>query len=125
MQIEQIAELAYEVNRAYCKAIGDASFPAWNDALSWQRAVNMGGVRFHLRHLSAGQIPPPSQGHTAWVEKRVACGWRYGPVEDMEKKEHPYIAPYDQLPVEQQVKDYLFAAVVKTCFDMSGGEIPT
>lgn len=121
MQIEQIAELAHEVNRAYCEAIGEAQLPAWNDAPSWQRAASLGGVRFCLRHLSAGPIPSPSLCHKAWAEEKRTAGWTYGPVKDPAKKEHPCLVPYDQLPVEQRVKDYLFVAVVKTCFDMSGG----
>lgn len=30
--IELIAQVAHEINRAYCQAIGDDSQPCWNDA---------------------------------------------------------------------------------------------
>lgn len=35
-----------------------------------------------------------------------------GPVKDAEKKEHPCIVPYDQLPLDQRMKDYIFAGIV-------------
>jgi len=41
-------------------------------------------------------------------------GWKLGPVKDLEKKEHPCFCPYGDLPLEQRVKDFLFAAIVET-----------
>jgi hypothetical protein len=49
------------------------------------------------------------------MQEKKAAGWIYGPVKDPEKKEHPCIVPYDQLPIEQRTKDYLFKAIVD-CF---------
>jgi hypothetical protein len=46
--------------------------------------------------------------------KRNGDGWKYGPVKDPEKKEHPCFVPYDRLPTEQKAKDYIFGAVVKS-----------
>lgn len=40
-------------------------------------------------------------------------GWVYGPEKDAEKKVHPCMVPYDQLPKEQRMKDVLFGAVVR------------
>ena len=39
-------------------------------------------------------------------------GWKYGPVKDADKKEHPCFLPYHNLPLEQRMKDYLFGAIV-------------
>ena len=36
----------------------------------------------------------------------------YGPVKDLDAKQHPCMVPFEQLPVEQQAKDYIFRAVV-------------
>jgi len=44
---------------------------------------------------------------------KLKDGWKHGPVKDPEKKEHPCLIPYDELPKEQQVKDHLFIGVVK------------
>ncbi|NKI73553.1 hypothetical protein Dpoa2040_000755 [Dickeya sp. CFBP 2040] len=105
--MERAARAAHEINRAYCAALGDDSQPAWEDAPQWQKDSAIEGVVFHLN----GDHPPEAS-HNKWLAFKKQEGWKYGPVKDAEKKEHPCIVPYEQLPKEQQVKDYLFRAVV-------------
>jgi hypothetical protein len=106
----QIARVAHEINRAYCAAIGDNSQPAWEDAPDWQQRSAANGVQLHLDNPDT----TPEQSHEAWLEQKVAEGWKFGPVKNPEAKEHPCMVPYEQLPVEQRVKDHLFAAVVRS-----------
>lgn len=108
MKSDEIARIAHEVNRAYCTAIGDASQVAWADAPEWQRASAIKGVEFHLANENAS----PSASHDSWLEEKRQTGWKYGPVKDADKKEHPCFVEYDELPLEQRIKDYLFKAVV-------------
>lgn len=110
MKIEQVARIAHEVNRAYCRAIGDNSQPAWQDAPNWQRQSAINGVKFHLGNPGAG----PAASHNSWLREKLENGWRYGPVKDPEKKEHPCCVPFEELPREQQAKDYLFEALVNS-----------
>jgi hypothetical protein len=53
-----------------------------------------------------------SAQHEAWCDHKIADGWKYGPVKDAGKKEHPCLVPYDELPPEQKAKDYVFRAIV-------------
>ena len=55
----------------------------------------------------------PSASHESWLKQKEADGWRYGVVKNADKKEHPCDVPYDQLPVEQKAKDYIFGAIVR------------
>lgn len=108
---EIIAQLTYEVNRAYCKGIGDNSFPNdWANAPEHQKQVNRMGVQNHLRNPNL----TPQQSHQAWMRSKLDDGWVYGPVKDAEKKTHPAMVPYAGLPPEQKIKDFLFKAVVDT-----------
>lgn len=107
-EVSHIARVAHEVNRAYCEALGDTSQPAWVDAPAWQVKSAVDGVIFHVENPTAG----PDHSHNAWLREKEATGWKYGPVKDAEKKEHPCFVPYDALPVEQKAKDYLFRGVV-------------
>lgn len=109
----QIAAVAHEANRAYCQSIGDYSQPIWADAPEWQKQSALKGVGFHVECYRAGIVPPPSASHDSWLAEKKADGWKYGPVKDAAKKEHPCFVPYLDLPQEQRTKDYLFAAVVK------------
>ncbi|MFH2219092.1 MAG: RyR domain-containing protein [Pseudomonadota bacterium] len=46
------------------------------------------------------------------MDQKVRDGWKYGPVKDPDKKEHPCCVPFAELPVEQQAKDFIFRAVI-------------
>lgn len=107
--VEKIAKVTHEVNRAYCLALGDTSQPSWENAPEWQKQSAINGVLFHLQNPDA----KPSHSHECWLAEKETAGWKYGPEKDAEYKEHPCMVPYEQLPVEQKAKDYLFSAVVR------------
>lgn len=109
MIIDQIAEVAHETNRVYCRTIGDNSQPYWTEAPQWQKDSAINGVAFHIANPEAGC----SGSHENWLKEKYAEGWKYGGVKDSEKKEHPCCVPYDELPLEQKVKDALFVGVVR------------
>lgn len=104
---DQVARVAHEVNRAYCESQGDFSQPAWEDAPGWQIDSAMAGVNLHW-----DKDVGPEASHEAWMAHKLAEGWEYGPNKDPENKLHPCLVPFDQLPKEQQAKDFLFRAVV-------------
>lgn len=124
MNIEQIARIAHETNRAYCASIGDDSQPSWDDAPEWQKDSARNGVRFHLAAHAEGRTPSPSASHDSWLEQKRADGWSYGPVKDATLKQHPCFVSYDELPVEQRLKDYLFGHVVAAFAQASVVEAP-
>lgn len=109
--IEFVASIAHEVNRAYCAGLGDHSQPEWDDAPEWQKSSARNGVKMHMANPNA----TPENSHESWLREKLENGWKYGPVKDPEKKEHPCCVPYGELPVEQRIKDYLFRAVVHAC----------
>lgn len=43
--------------------------------------------------------------HEVWAENRIKEGWKYGTKRDDEKKEHPCIVPYEDLPEEEKQYD--------------------
>lgn len=116
----QIAQVAHEVNRAYCASIGDDSQPAWADAPEWQRASALAGVEMHLANPDA----TPEQSHESWMAQKTADGWTYGEVKNAELKQHPCFMPYADLPAAQKSKDYLFRAVVHAMAGMQAEPAP-
>ena len=42
--------------------------------------------------------------HDVWAEQRIKEGWTYGTARNDEKKEHPDLVPYNDLPESE--KDY-------------------
>lgn len=107
MNKEQIARVCHEVNKAYCESMGDMSQPSWEDAPDWQKESAMLGVDLH----TSGDHGPEAS-HASWMKQKLNEGWVYGVVKDPEAKTHPCIVPFDELPKEQQAKDFIFRAVV-------------
>jgi hypothetical protein len=107
MDHERIAKVCYEVNRAYCQALGDHSQSTWEYAPEWQRASVRMGVDLH----TMGDFGPEAS-HISWMKQKLEEGWVYGEVKDPEKKEHPCMVPFDLLPPEQRAKDYIFMTIV-------------
>lgn len=108
MDVNSIAMICHEANRAYCKSIGDNSQLPWEEAADWQRESSIENVKYHLQHPEA----KASHSHNSWLKQKIDSGWKYGPVKDGDKKEHPCIVPYEQLPESEKKKDSLFLAVV-------------
>jgi hypothetical protein len=104
-----IAQVCHEANRVYCRAIGDNSQLHWEDAPEWQKLSAITGVQ----HVMDNPDAKPSDSHESWLAEKQAGGWKYGPIKDPEKKEHPCMVPYDQLPEEQRHKDTIFLAIVR------------
>lgn len=108
-KIEFIARIAHEVNRAYCKTIGDDSQVAWEEAPDWQKNSVKNGVEYHLNNPDS----KASHSHENWMDVKIKEGWKWGHRKDPEKKEHPCMQAFEMLPKEQQTKDHLFLAVVR------------
>lgn len=117
--VDRIARTCHEVNRAYCQRLGDFSQVPWNEVPEWQRDSARNGVRAILADPST----TPEQSHLNWRAQKEAEGWVFGPVKDVELKQHPCMLPYDQLPAEQQTKDHLFGAVVRAHIDAEISEM--
>lgn len=112
--IEACARAAHEANRAYCIAIGDTSQVAWENAPEWQRESARNGV--------VGVIGgnTPRESHESWAREKAAAGWLYGTRKDPVAKTHPCLVPYDDLPEEQQKKDFIFVNHVRVMADALG-----
>lgn len=112
------AKAAHAANRAYCEAIGDPVMPDWQNAPDWHISSLMQGV------VSVLKGNGPEKNHESWLEARRADGWKYGPVKDEGKKEHPCLVAYASLPPTQQVKDLIFVEVVQAMARAFGWAAP-
>lgn len=105
---EDIARVCHETNKAFCETIGDNSQTSWDFAPQWQKDSARKGVEFNLANPTA----PASASHDSWLAEKQATGWQYGVTKDEVAKTHPCYVPYEQLPMQQRTKDYLFIAIV-------------
>lgn len=114
MKTLAIAMLCHSINAAYCQSLGDESQLVWEDTPDSHQQSLIAGVEMHLANPQA----TPEQSHESWYKQKEAEGWIYGEVKDLEKKEHPCFLPFDELPLEQKAKDYLFRATVHLMKDL-------
>jgi len=105
---EVIACAAHMANRAYCIGIGDVSQLPWEESPDWQKASAISGVRQKLLDPNT----TPEQSHEGWLAQKAADGWKFGPVKDPDKKEHPCFVPYSMLDEAAKMKDFIFLATV-------------
>ncbi len=110
----QIARVVHEANRALQIEQADPTIPVsppWDEVDEETKRSAVEGVQGVLNGNT------PEQSHDQWCEFKTTNGWVLGPVKDEEKKEHPLLVRYHDLPVSQQFKDHLFVAIVRTLAD--------
>lgn len=61
--------------------------------------------------------------HDVWAAQRMADGWSYGPTRDDDKKHHPCLIPYDQLPEAEKTYDRATANATIAAILKLGAEI--
>lgn len=106
---------AHAVHRVWCESLGDGSHVHLDKSTPEDVATVRACVRatINLLAVSGTSYDDISRYvHEAWMEKKLADGWRYGPTKSSLSKEHPCIVPYSDLPPEQRVKDEIFCTVV-------------
>lgn len=105
--IDTIAAACHETNRQYCLSVGDQSLKHWEDTDEAIKASARAGVRHFLKTLCSAK-----EQHDEWKKYKTEQGYVYGEVKDDEKKTHPCLVEYEELPKSQKVKDVLFQAVI-------------
>ena len=106
--IEQIAKVAHAANIQIQKNNGEIPSPPWDDLPLSQRQIILNGVAQVLANprISARQL------HENWKSKMLKAGWKYAPVRNDSKREHPNIVDWEKLPEGQRLKDMIFAGIV-------------
>jgi hypothetical protein len=63
------------------------------------RGIELSPELFELTEQIAAHV------HEIWASIRLAEGWKYGPERDDERKEHPCLVPYNELPENEKKYD--------------------
>lgn len=114
MSPEQIAEVCHEANRAITKHVADVPVQkSWPEVDAEMRQSAIRGVEFALKNPNA----TPADQHDAWAADKIASGWTYGETRDNEKKTHPALKAYVDLPEGTRRKDAVFRAIVAALRD--------
>ena len=105
------ARLAHEANRVLQDINQEEISAPWGVTTQENRDSTSEGV---LKSWSGNS---PEQLHESWSTFKRECGWVYGEVKDEEKKTHPCLVPYSELPEDQRLKDFVFQGITKSIQD--------
>lgn len=108
-QYATIAQVAYEANRALSEIIGGKPFnPPWEQFPEDLKQSMIGAVQTTLND----KIVSAEVSHLRWMKSRLELGYKWGEFINWKKKTHPSLVNFHDLPLEVQLKDILFLAVV-------------
>lgn len=119
VNVERVAEACHNALREISITMGQDAPPVWEDAEAWMHETTKGV----LMDLMANPTMTPRQIHDTWCLQKMADGWVYGPVKDQEKKTHPCLVPYMQLPLGERFKDVMFRMVATTHLSIMGYDL--
>lgn len=108
--IEKLAKICHEANKAFCETIGDNSCKSWEETSDDVKESAYTGVKSIVDNPSV----TPEDLHITWSKSKTDDGWTYGKVKDETKKTHPALVPYNKLPAHQRFKDFLFRNIILT-----------
>lgn len=110
MKLKHLAKIYHENIRMLQEINSEKVSPPWEDTPDWMIEGTFDSINFHLANPAASA----SASHENWMGEKIRTGWRFGPVKDPDKKTHPLLIPFSELPAEQQMKDILGKALIDT-----------
>lgn len=107
-RVVAIAKVCHQANKAWCESVKDFSLVDWEQTSEEDRMTCIKAVEDIMDnpYMTAEDV------HNVWLKHKLDSGWKYGPVKDAGKKEHPCIVAYKDLDEHQKSKDILIRNIV-------------
>ena len=113
MKNEQIARITHEADRIIRASMGQV-------LSGWDR--HEAGLKTEWRakvgSLKGSDRITPQMRHDLWIQDMITAGWTQGTSVDSEKKTHPSICSYEDLPEQVHLLDDVFVILVETCIEI-------
>lgn len=106
-ELDFIASVAHSVQCGIDYAFGLPELHQWGLMGEVYKNQMKASVRAVLVHDKS-----PKSLHDSWVKRLTQEGWVRGEVKDAEKKTHPLLVPFDELPIEWKLRLRQFRAAV-------------
>jgi len=100
------ARFVYEAARLEAEVSGRRIVPeSWEDR---EDDFKEQFVKVVEKQCSDEKFEGPEQAHDSWWQKYIDMGWQYGPERSVEKRTHPDMVPFHELPADEREKDEIF-----------------
>lgn len=70
----------------------------------------------HTRQMRREKVTA-RKAHESWMALRLSEGWTWGPVTDKARKVHSALCPFEEIPVEEVIKDVLYERLLAAMDD--------
>lgn len=107
-----IARIAHQCWVSYQMALNQ---PTNGDPTDDQMASHVAGIREWMKNPDM----TPEKNHESWMKHKLETGWKYGPVKDPVKKEHPCLVPFGELPLVEMLKDVVNLGAYKLGLELA------
>lgn len=107
-EITHIARIAHAADAALVAIRTGIAQPDWDELSEAQQQM----VRFDVRQALRYPQAVDEQWHYVWRAEMAEAGWTYGAQLQAERKEHPALVEYDQLPTLWRERLYQRHAIV-------------
>jgi hypothetical protein len=101
--IDAIAATIHNLNTEWCRLNGDFKHFSWEEAPKDICDTMKEGVKWVLKNPDI----TPEEHHNNWVEHKTKEGWTFDLFKDFERKTHPCLVPFDELPFNEKWKNSL------------------
>ena len=119
ISLDIVAQMAHDAVCTFC--ISEAiSRRTWNEITDADKELSLRAMK---SLLDSRVFDPPCLDIAslaeivwdAWMQSAISLGWKYGPVKDEKKKEHPSIVPdYKTLSTFEKTKDYIYIGIIQS-----------
>jgi hypothetical protein len=110
MDFETITKLIYEAARKEAEWSKRPIIPEpWEDRDDMFKKQMVDVVR---KYIESDKLASPEEAHDSWMKAYLNMGWKYGEGRDTEKKTHPDLVPFYELPKDERDKDAIFLSLV-------------
>lgn len=110
--VDKVFAYVHEINRAIRYINGQDPGPVLENMKELNPA-KYAGIRKEVEDRLYREMGMSAEmQHQRWIYAKLLDGWTYGPKEDSEKKMHPSMRSFRDLPAEERLKDVVFVAVI-------------
>jgi hypothetical protein len=109
IDIKQVAQVIHEANKAFGESIGESHHVSWEKTPESQKKISIGVVKNFIENKYK---MTPEEVHKNWLEDKIKQGWKWGPGFNPITRLNPNLVPYDQLNLNEKMKDYLVRNII-------------
>lgn len=110
--IREIAYLLHTITSVFDRPDGSVVM-TWAELPEEKKVLAQTAVLVIWMRLTAGEDLTPQEAHRIWMIGKLNNGWTHGKEFCDEKKTHPCIVPFEELPPIERLKDELWITLIK------------